>query len=113
MPLLFHWRGENYRADTETGFAYHLSQNSPAMLKAKPGDTTWAFTRREDRTYVLAVRGTIQRLSRNKPGFHYGSYRMHLDPARTTYFDLEQGLDVEPIIRSLSIKAKSKVLGHS
>ena len=113
MSLIFHWVGENYRDDIRHGFAYHLNQNSPSMRKAKPGDRIWAFTRRKDDTYVLAVKGIIKRQSLNKPGFHYGTYRVHLDPAQTVYFDVEQGLDVEPVIRSLSIKARSKILGQS
>ena len=113
MSLLFHWRGENYRADAKHGFAFHLNQNSPAMLKAKPRDRIWAFTRREDGLYVLAVSGAVEKVLHNAPGFRYGAYRVRLDPENTQYFDVERGLDVEPVIRSLSIKAGSKVLGRS
>jgi len=71
MPLLFHWRGKNYRADMRNrdAYTYNLNQNSPTMLKAKPGDTIWAFTRRKDRVYVLAVRGIVQKYCKNNPGF--------------------------------------------
>jgi 5-methylcytosine-specific restriction enzyme A len=115
MPLLFHWRGENYRGDRRNreAFTYNLNQNSSTMHRTEPGDTIWAFTRREDGVYVLAVRGVIEDLSMNEPGFHYGIYRVSLDPKQTIYFNVDAGPDVEPVIRSLSITTEARVLGNA
>ena len=56
MPLLYYWRADNHARDQEFGFGYHLSQNSPAMASAGPGDSLWAFTRRRrDGLYILAA----------------------------------------------------------
>ena len=113
MALLFHWVRKNYYADRSAGFEYNLNQDSPAMLKARPNDIIWAFTRRKDDVYVVAVRGIIQKSTENEPGFHYGAHRVWLDPKQTVYFDVDEGLDVEPVIRSLSVKTKAEVLGES
>ena len=114
MPLLFHWRGKNYRADIQNGtvYTYNLNQNSKAMLRAEPGDTIWAFTRRQDDIYVLAVKGLIKELSRDF-GSPYGAHRVWLDQKQTVYFDIEEGLDVEQTIRSLEITTNGRVLGWS
>ena len=52
--LLYYWRPDNYARDRAFGFGYHLNQNSQAMDRAVPGDSLWAFTRRDrDSLYVL------------------------------------------------------------
>jgi hypothetical protein len=56
MPLLYHWRGDNYRDDLDRGAAYHLNQGNPALHDIAIGDSLWAFTRREDGTYGLAAK---------------------------------------------------------
>lgn len=63
MPLLFHWVGANYRYDMSAGRPDNLNQNSLVMLRARRDERMWAFTRREDGTYVLALRGLVKSMS--------------------------------------------------
>jgi hypothetical protein len=60
MPLLYYWRGDNYRRDLDMGAGYHLNQASPVLPGVDLGDSGWAFTRRSDGAYALAV-GTVRR----------------------------------------------------
>jgi 5-methylcytosine-specific restriction enzyme A len=32
MPLLYYWRGDNYRRDLDYGAGYHLNQANPLMV---------------------------------------------------------------------------------
>ncbi len=80
MPLLYYWRWDNYIRDRAFGFGYHLNQNSAAMLQVQPGDSLWAFTRREpDKQYVLAAEMVVRAVIRNSPNYRYGAYLL---PAR-------------------------------
>lgn len=92
MPLLYYWRPDNYARDQEFGFGYHLSQNSPAMASALPGDSSWAFTRRRrDGRYILAAELVVRAVTRNRPAYRYGTYRAWCDLERSRYFDVEAG----------------------
>lgn len=55
MPLLYYWRGDNYRRDLDLGAGYHLNQGSPRLHDIELGDSLWAFTRLENGRYVLAA----------------------------------------------------------
>lgn len=55
MPPLYFWRGDNYRRDLDFGVGYHLNQANPLLHAINSGDSLWAFTRRRDGAYVLAV----------------------------------------------------------
>jgi len=33
MPLLYYWRGDNYRRDLNMGASYHLNQANPFLHK--------------------------------------------------------------------------------
>jgi 5-methylcytosine-specific restriction enzyme A len=114
MPLLYYWRGDNYARDQEFGFGYHLSQNSPAMASARPGESLWAFTRRRrDGLYILAAELVVHAITRNRPAYRYGTYRAWGDLDRSRYFDVEAGPDAEPLIRRLTISARGQHLGQS
>lgn len=34
MPLLYYWRGDNYRRDLDLGAGYHLNQGTPRLHEA-------------------------------------------------------------------------------
>jgi 5-methylcytosine-specific restriction enzyme A len=53
MPLLYYWRGDNYRRDLDFGAGYHLNQANPLMHEINMGDSLWAFTRRRDVARIL------------------------------------------------------------
>ena len=113
MPLLYFWRADNYRRDRAFGFGFHLNQNASTMKKAGAGDSLWAFTRRRDGLYVLAAELIVRAVTHNVPGYRYGKYRVWGDRERSRYFDVEKGPNADPILRSLSVAARSRFLGQS
>jgi hypothetical protein len=114
MPLLYYWRFDNYARDRAFGFGYHLNQDSPAMSRARPGDSLWAFTRRRgDGLYVLAAELVVRAVTRNVPRYRYGAYRAWGDLERSRYFDVEAGPNAEPLLRRLSVPARARHLGQS
>ena len=106
MSVLFYWKGENYIPDMTVGKSYHLNQSSELIIKLKTGDHIWAFTRING-IYILAVDLLVQNTQHNPPGYKYGTYRALGDRQRTRYFDVYQGLDVEPEIRKIFPQAPS------
>jgi 5-methylcytosine-specific restriction enzyme A len=112
MPLLYYWRSDNFKRDRSFGFGFHLNQNSPAMAGVAPGDSLWAFTRRlEDGVYVLAAELVVRALTRNPHNFRYGSWRVWGDLHRSRYFNVELGPRIEPVVRTLGIRAGGSRLG--
>ena len=84
MPLLYYWRGENYRRDLDEGAAYHLNQSNPLLHQIGVGDSLWAFTRRaEDGAYVMAAELVVRSKTMNPPGYRYGPYRLWGDLQRS------------------------------
>ena len=113
MSVLFFWKGENYYMDTRAGLAYHLNQDSEHIDDLNPG---WEGLFGSGRIYVLAadliVTGTrVNRLG--DPGYEYGKYHAEGDRRTSRYFDVDKGIDIEPIIRSLSFAPSARVLGSS
>ena len=53
MPLLYCWRGDNYRRDLDMGAGYHLNQANPLLHRIDVGDSLWAVTRNGQGRYVL------------------------------------------------------------
>ena len=113
MPLLYFWRGDNYRRDLDYGAGFNLNQASPLLHQIERGDSLWAFTRRRDGTYVLAAELIVWAKTRNMPNFRYGRYRVWGDLARSRYFKVEGQASIEPIIRALTCRANAPVLGMS
>ncbi len=114
MPLLYYWRPDNYARDRRLWFGYHLNQSSPAMLSARPGDSLWAFTRRErDGQYVLAAGLVVRAVTTNLPHYWYGRYRIWGDLVRSRYFDIDVAPNAEPLIRPLQVKAAGQRLGQA
>lgn len=105
MSLMLYWKGDNYIFDMEAGKAYHLNQNSDLMNNLQAGEHIWAFTRVK-KTYVLATDLVVSRIQRNSPGYEYGHYRAIGDRQTTRYFDVTQGIDVEPLIRRIILKLR-------
>ena len=85
MPLLYYWRGDNYRRDLDYGAGYHLNQANPLLHAIEIGDSLWAFTRRPDGQYVLAAELVIRAKTLNPPTFRYGRYRVWGDLRRSRY----------------------------
>jgi hypothetical protein len=116
MSVLFFWRGDNYFRDMQTGKGYHLNQNNEIIYKLRQGEHIWAFTRRKDKTYVLAADLVVISTKQNQPGddgVEYGKYHAGADKQRSRYFNVNKGPDAEPTIRSLSFSPKARILGSS
>ena len=117
MSVLFFWRGDNYVKDRRlSGKTYDLNQNSKRMLALRIGDRVWAFTRREDKKYVLAADLVVIRVVQNLPknlGYEYGKYRVEGDKQKSRYFDIDKGKNAELLIRSLSFSPHTSILGCS
>ena len=116
MPLLYYWRPDNYARDRNFGFGYHLNQNNPLLTGMGEGDSLWAFTRRRrDGLYVLAAELIVRAVTSNVPHYRYGAYRVWGDLELSRYFDIDSVAEanVEPVIRRLSVVARSPYLGQS
>lgn len=113
MPLLYYWRGDNYRRDLDMGAGYHLNQSNPLMHRIDIGDSLWAFTRDLNGRYVLATELVVQAKTHNQRNFRYGRYRVWGDLAKSRYFKIEGQPSIEQIIRGLSCRVNANVLGRS
>jgi hypothetical protein len=118
MAILYFWTGENYRKDTALNFGWHLNQNSEKLHKIEAGENLWAFTRRDgkgqDNAYVLVAKFVITRKTRNPANQEkYGRYRVWADPVASRLFSYSEQDDISKIIKSLSIRPSSAVLGNS
>src|SRR5690348_16672793 len=116
MALLYHWRRENYVEDIRhfnPGAGLELEQNSPVLAEAEPGSRLWAFTRRSDGAYALAAQLRVGRVEETGPDARYGHYHVFPQSGTTVLYDVQQGQDVEDVIRSLSIRTDAVVLGQS
>ena len=113
MPLLYHWRADNYVRDLDEGAAYHLNQRNPALHDIDIGDSLWAFTRRRDGPYVLAAELVVSSKTLNHDGYQYGRYRLWGDLGRSRYFSVREQPDITALVRGLSISAKGDVLGRA
>ena len=76
MPLLYYWRGDNYRRDLDMGVGYHLNQANPLLHQIDISDSVWAFTRRKDGIYVLASELVVKAKTHNSPKYRYGRYKI-------------------------------------
>ena len=113
MPLLYYWRGDNYRRDLDYGAGFHLNQNNPLLHEIDLGDSLWAFTRTRSKRYVLAAELVIRAKTRNPENFRYGRYRIWGDLKKSRYFATEDQPKIEEVVRNLSIKPSAKSLGHA
>lgn len=115
MPLLYHWTRENHERDLAFGAGFHLNQGSARLHQVEVGDSLWAFTRRRDRRYGLAMELVVRAKTLNPRNFRYGHYRLWGDLERTRYFDLDhpRALVVDQVVRHLSVAPKSAVLGQA
>lgn len=113
MSLLYHWKGDNYRRDSAAGLSYSLVQNNVLMSQIAVEDSIWAFTRNSDKVYVLAAEIVVadKETATDEP---YGCFVVIGNRNSSTYFDVDEGPDIEPLLRSLpSINPKAKILGSS
>jgi hypothetical protein len=113
VSVLYYWRPDNYVRDQRFGFGYHLNQNSPVLATVEPGSSVWAFTRDKFGRYVLAAELVVKAVTRNSPGYRYGSYRVWGDTERTRYFDIDVSPDAEPLIRHLKLTTNAAILAQS
>ncbi len=95
MPLLYYWRGDNYRRDLDYGAGYHLNQRNPLLHRVGLGDGLWAFTRARDGRYALAAELVVKAKTQSPPRFGYGRYRVWGDLRRSRYFEVEGAPSVE------------------
>jgi 5-methylcytosine-specific restriction enzyme A len=113
MPLLYYWRGDNYRRDLDYGAGYHLNQGNPLLHEAALGDSVWAFTRAVDGRYALAAELIVSALTLNPPNYRYGRYRVWGDLRRSRYFLVDGQPDISVLIRGLAIKSGTGTLGRA
>jgi 5-methylcytosine-specific restriction enzyme A len=113
MPLLYYWRSDNYFRDLDFGLGYHLNHSNPILHNIEVGDSLWAFTRLKNKMYVLACEMIIKSKTFNPPEFRYGKYRVWGDLEKSRYFDVQENISLEQVIRNFDINTKAKVLGQS
>jgi 5-methylcytosine-specific restriction enzyme A len=113
MPLLYFWRGDNYRRDLDLGAGYHLNQSTAVRHDIEIGDSLWAFTRRRDGIYALAAELVASAKTLNPRGYRYGHYRLWGNLQRSRYFKVDGQPDITNLIRGLSIQAGGDVLGRA
>lgn len=113
MPLLYYWRGDNYRRDLDAGAGYHLNQASYLLQTVGFGDSLWAFTRRTTGEYTLAAELIVHAKTLNPPRYQYGRYRVWGELKRSRYFQIDTQSDITSLIRSLSIRSGAGVLGRA
>ncbi len=113
MPLLYFWRGDNYRRDLDMGAGYNLNQANSLLHEIDLGDSLWAFTRNRSDDYVLAAELVVSAKTRNPKTFRYGAYRLWGDLKKSRYFQVDDQCSAEHVIRGLSCAPRADVLGHS
>jgi 5-methylcytosine-specific restriction protein A len=113
VALLYYWQPDNYRRDLDMGAGFHLNQANPLLHEVQLGESLWAFTRRPNGSYVLAAELVVRAKTINPPDFRYGRYRVWGDLEASRYFRVAGQPNAEDIIRSLSCRAKAKLLALS
>lgn len=113
MPLLYFWRGDNYRRDLDMGAGYNLNQANSLLHDIDIGDSLWAFTRNRSGDYVLAAELVVSAKTRNPKTFRYGAYRLWGNLTKSRYFQVDDQPSAEHVIRGLSCAPQADVLGHS
>lgn len=113
MPLLYYWRGDNYRHDLDFGVGYNLNQVNPLLHAVDRDDSLWAFTRRVDGAYVLAAELVVSAKTLNPGGYRYGRFRLWGDLTKSRYFSVAGQPDITALVRPLSITAGGDVLGRA
>jgi 5-methylcytosine-specific restriction protein A len=113
MPLLYFWRGDNYRRDLDMGAGYNLNQSNALLHEIELGDSLWAFTRNRIGDYVIAAELVVSAKTRNPKTFRYGSYRVWGDLDKSRYFQVDAQPSAEHLLRGLSCSPQADVLGRS
>ena len=113
MSLLYFWRRDNYERDLDEGVAFHLNQSSAKLHSVDLGGSVWAFTRNAKGRYVLAAELIVHAKTRNPEGYQYGPFRVWGDRSRSRYFAIDDGPNVEPLIRTFALSMGDGVLGRS
>ena len=114
MSVLFHWKWTNYVKDTGWNthkYAikdYNLTQDNELMYSLKPGEHIWAFTRWEEKTYVLAADLIVTKTVTPSPNPQYGLYCAYGDRQNSRYFNVNAQRNVEPLIKSLDVYVNKK-----
>lgn len=115
MAILYYWR--EYAENTAQGPIFKLNQKNRALADAKPGETVWAWGLADRGRYVLYSKFKVERAGLNQPRDpayeQYGPFFAQADPDSSQFFNVASQASIEPLIRSLSIKADAGVLGQS
>ena len=117
MSLLVFWTSEQYYDDLETSDkSFVFNQNNVKIFRIAEGQHVWTFTRRKDKTYVVASDLIAVSTKVNKHHTHdfaQGKYQVIGDRERSRYFNIEKGQGAELLIRSLSFHPQADILGES
>ena len=100
MSVLFYWKYEDYVSDIAQGKAFRINHSNELISTLQPGDRVWAFTRVAG-MYTLAAELVVTGTQNNPSDSASGPYRVSGDPKKTRYFDINQGVDFEPIVRQI------------
>ena len=108
--VIFFWTWKNYISDMqELGETHQLNHDNSLTHALRKRDHIWAFTRRGEMTYVLAMDLVVEFTRKNKPGdvgAKYGKYCVVGNPQACRYFDVKTAPDAEPTIRALHFFTK-------
>lgn len=77
------------------------------------GDSIWAFTKRNDGTYVMAAELVVRAKTINPASYRYGAYRVWGDLRATRYLRADVQPSVEHLIRGLSPTTNARLLGQA
>ncbi len=103
--IIFFWTWKNYVNDMQQlGETYQLNQDNSLLHSLRKRDHIWAFTRRDNVTYVLAMDLVVEFTRQNNPGdlgTKYGKYCAVGNTQACRYFDVRTAPDAEPTIREL------------
>jgi hypothetical protein len=100
MSVLFYWKYEDYVSDIAQGKAFRINHSNELISTLQTGHRVWVFTRVTG-MYTLAVELVVTGTQTNPSGSISGHYRVSGDPKNTRYFDINQGIDFEPIVRQI------------
>lgn len=115
MAILYYWK--EYADNTAHGPVFKLNQKNQVLSEVRPGETVWTWGLVGPGRYALYAKFIAERAGLNDPKDpayeQYGAFFVQADEASSQFFDVASQESIEPLIRSLSIKANAGVLGQA
>ncbi len=108
--VIFYWTWFNYVNDIkELGKTFELNQDNSLIKSMIKGDHIWAFTRKDEKLFVMAMDLVVSHTRDNlssDPGHKYGKYCAVGDPNRSRYFNVSSVLGIENVLWGLHFFTK-------